>query len=227
MKKIVIVIVVAVLSCAIPALMGAEGKEKAKSGGKAESGEVSDVLSAVDKILRGEHVSQADLKSLDKAVIRLETTGMEQGVKINRGVETAPGEGVNIQKNVYILRFDTRGGGESQLHVLKLQREILKNQLFLLKTLSTMTKHQVMLATRTARVDSRVRDMTMGMKSSQKEMKRVRGETASTGAKVTDVELTTMDMAECLEGVAKNIEDIEGVIGGVEMMIDDMSGDMK
>lgn len=67
----------------------------------------------------------------------------------------------------------------------------------------------------------------LGMKASRREMKFVRGETAGTGAKVIDIEYTTVDMAENIEEMGKTIEDMEGAIGNIDRMIEGMSEGMS
>jgi uncharacterized protein YoxC len=217
------VIFLAALLCAT-SLTTAADKEKDGVKTKETGGSgVAQILTTVERILRGGKVADEDLKSLDKAVIRLETGGPEASISMERGVEGEPKERLNIQRNLYILRFDTDGANERRLRVLQFQRKILKNQLALLKALNVIAKHQVRLASRTARVENKMRDMTLGMKVSSKEMDRVRGETASTGAKVSDIAYTTSEMMETLDEMAKSIDDVESAIEGVDIEIGDLS----
>lgn len=189
--------------------------------------EKKQALAAVQKILKGERVSDLDLKNLDDAVIQLDTVSPDVGLKTGKGVEGGPEEKAGPQRNVYILRFDAGGGGDRQLQLLRIQREILKNQLILLKSLGALAGHQVLMNTRTARVENTLRDMTMGMKASSREMTRVLGETASTNAKTTDIASTTTDMAQTMEAMAKNVEEIESAMKDVDMEIGKMSKDMS
>ncbi|MCX6358005.1 MAG: hypothetical protein NT045_09075 [Candidatus Aureabacteria bacterium] len=177
----------------------------------------------MEKILKGGRVSDLDLRNLDDAVIRLESVKPPVGAVPGKGVE---GGAPNMERNIYVLRFDSGGGTERQVQLLKLQREILKNQLILLKTLGTIANYQVLLGTRTARVENTMRDITLGMKASGSEMQKVLGETAGTSAKMTDVASTTSDMAVELKDVSKNIKDVESTIDNVDMMIGKMSGKM-
>jgi len=183
--------------------------------------EVTQALQVVERILKGDRVNELDLKNLDEAVIRLESVGPQGEVKTEAPGAPAP------QKNIYILRFTTGGSDERQLQILRIQRAILKNQLVLLKSLSTIANHQVLLGTRTARVESAMRDVTLGMMSESSEMKKVRGETASTGAKVTDLAGTTTDMTDELKVMAKDINELEGTLGNVDSMIGKLSEGME
>jgi len=180
---------------------------------------VNEALATVEKVLRGGQPNELDLKKLDNAVIRLETQSPENGVRTSRGVE---GVGSSLQKNIYVLHFDSGGGGEQQLQVMGFQKEILKNQLVLMKTLNTIVNYQLLLGSRTARVENTMRDMILGMKSSASEMQKVRGETSSTGAKVTDIASTTTDMSVELKDMSKNIEEVEGSIQNVDAMMEKM-----
>lgn len=217
-----VVMVAVCLGCLRTAGAADEGKTK-KGDAAARDAEVKEALATVEKVLKGGKASDLDLKNLDGAVIKLEAASPAGGMQSDRGVEAgAPG----LQKNIYILRFDAGGGGEQQLQLLRLQREILKNQLVLMKTMSTIANYQVMLGTRTARVESTMRDMTLGMKSSATEMHKVRGDTAGTNAKVTDIASTTTDMAEEVKEISKNIDDVESSIESVDVMIGKVSDKM-
>ncbi len=185
------------------------------------SAEKKEALATVQKILKGERVSDLDLKNLDDAVIRLEAASPGVDLKTGKGVE----EKAAPRRNMYMLRFEA-GSGNRQLQMLRIQREILKNQLILLKSLSALAGHQVLLNTRTARVENTLRDMTLGMKASSMEMGKVMGETASTNAKTTDIASTTTDMAKTMEVMAKNIEEIEDTMKDVDLTIGKMSEDM-
>lgn len=209
---------------ACAAAMGADAAPRAGAGDDAQTRQA---LEAVEKVLRGERVNDLDLKNLDNAVIRLETGGPGSGLGAGKGVEAPPGDGRAPQRNVYILRFDSGTGGERQVQVLRIQREILKNQLVLLKSLSTIANYQVNLGTRTARVENIMRDMTLGMKASGSEIKKVAGDTAGTSAKMTDVASTTTDMAAGMKDMAKNIGEIEGAIGNVDSMIQKMASSIE
>lgn len=184
-------------------------------------------LEAVEKVLRGERVSELDLKGLDNAVIRLETASPAGGLGTAEGVEASSEGGRAAPRNVYILRFDSGASGERQLQVLRIQREILKNQLVLLKSLSTIAGYQANLGTRTARVENIMRDVTLGMKDSGTAIQKVAGDTAGTSAKMTDVASTTSDMAEGMKEMAKNIDDIEGAISNVDSMISKMASSIE
>lgn len=209
--------VIAALVWAGAETMGA-GAPQAGTGNDAQT---QQALAAVEKVLRGERVDDMDLKNLDNAVIRLESGGGGSG--IGAGVEASAGDGRGGPRNVYILRFDSGAGSERQVQVLRIQREILKNQLVLLKSLSTIANYQVSLGTRTARVENIMRDMTLGMKSSESGMRKVAGDTAGTSAKMTDVASTTTDMAAGMKEMSQNINEIEGAIGNVDSMIEKMA----
>lgn len=199
----------------------------APQAGAKDDAQTQQALAAVEKVLRGERVNDLDLKNLDNAVIRLETGGGGNGLDAGAGVEGAAGDGRGAPRNVYILRFDSGAGGERQIQVLRIQREILKNQLVLLKSLSTIANYQVSLGTRTARVENIMRDMTLGMKSSGSEMSKIAGDTAGTSAKMTDVASTTTDMASGMKEMSKNIGEIEGAIDNVDLMIRKMAGGIE
>ena len=221
--------VVAAFLWACAAAMGAEAAPggAAPQTGVRDDAQTRQALEAVEKVLRGERVNDLDLKNLDNAVIRLETGGGGNGLGSGKGVEASAGDGRGAPRNVYILRFDSGAGGERQVQVLRIQREILKNQLVLLKSLSTIANYQVNLGTRTARVENIMRDMTLGMKSSGNEIKKVAGDTAGTSAKMTDVASTTTDMASGMKEMAKNIGEIEGAIGNVDSMIQKMASSVE
>lgn len=199
----------------------AQGQGVATQGteGAAADRSTAQALEAVEKVLRGERVSDLDLKGLENAVIKLETTDAGGDLKAAKGVEAPAAEKFGVQRNIYILRFDSGAGPERQLQLLRIQREILKNQLALLKALNTIASYQALLGTRTARVESSMRDITLGMKSSRGEMHKVRGETSATGAKMTDVARETANMSETLVDMAKDIDDIEGAIQSVDVQI--------
>lgn len=180
---------------------------------------VSEALATVENIIKGGQLNERDLKKLDNSVLRLEAQSPENGFRASKGIE---GVGSSLQKNIYILRFDSGGGGEQQLQVMGFQKEILKNQLVLMKTLNTIVNYQLLLGSRTARVENTMRDMILGMKSSASEMQKVRGETSSTGAKVTDIASTTADMSAELKDMSKNIEEVEGSIQNVDAMMEKM-----
>ena len=227
MKCVTLAVIFMLASCAESVSMG-ENKGSAVVPDQAPAGgEKKQALAAVQKILKGGRLSDLDLKNLDDAVIQLETVSPDAGLKTGKGVEGGPEEKAGPRRNVYILRFDAGGGGDRQLQMLRIQREILKNQLILLKSLSALAGHQVLLNTRTARVENTLRDMTLGMKASSREMTRVLGETASTNAKTTDIASTTTDMAKTMEAMAKNVEEIESAMKDVDLEISKMSKDMS
>ena len=192
----------------------------AGGGGK---GETDRLIAAVSKIVKGGKVSDDELRKLDRAVIRLESDASAGGIRVERGVEGPPGEGFRVQKNIYILRVGKGDDERQRLRMLLLQKEILKNQLFLLKALTAIARHQSAVGTRVARVESRMRDMTLGMKSSRRQMLKVRGETAGTAACTKDINRTTVAMARTLEDVEKQIEDLSGTLTNVDMMLGDVS----
>ncbi len=220
------------LCCA--AARGADAAPRSGAGGDEGGGRA---LGAVEKILRGERVDESDLKNLGNTVVRIDAPDNPGGIGAGRGGESGAGPAAG-PRNVYILRFDSEAGGERQVQVLRIQREILKNQLVLLKSLSAIAGYQVSLGTRTARVENIMRDMTLGMKSSGGELKKIAGDAAGTSSKMTDVAATTADMAAGMREMSRNIGEIEGAIDNVDSMIrrlassvesqgDDMLGGMR
>jgi hypothetical protein len=222
----VLAVLLVLASCAESVSMGENKGPAVKPGQAAGNGVKKQALDAVQKVLKGERLSDLDLKNLDDAVIQLETGSPDVDLKKGKGVEERPEEKPGMRRNVYILRFDAGGGGDRQLQMLRIQREILKNQLILLKSLGALAGHQVLLNTRTARVENTLRDMTLGMKASGREMAKVMGETASTNAKTTDIASTTTDMAKTMEAMAKNVEEIESAMKDVDLEIGRMSKEM-
>jgi|LAHU01.1.fsa_nt_gb methyl-accepting chemotaxis protein len=176
---------------------------------------------AVERLLRGERISELEMKNLDNAVIRIEPGAGGGGIAVPRE------NGGGAPRNVYILRFDSASSDERQIQLLRLQREILKNQLVLLKSLSAIANYQVNLGTRTARVENIMRDVTLGLKDSGVEIRKIAGDVAGTSAKMTDVANTTADMAEEMRKMARSIDDIEGAIDNVDSMIRRMSSGIE
>jgi hypothetical protein len=215
------------LIASIPSARAADGAGSAGAGAQSGGAETAKALAAVERVLKGERVSDLDLKGLENAVIRLESSGPAAGLQTGTGVEGTPGEKMNVQRNIYILRFDSGGGAERQIQLLRIQREILRNQLVLLKALNTVATHQALLGTKTARVENTMKDMVLGMKASRSEMHKVRGETAGTGAKVTDIAGATADMSVSLTDMAKSIDDIEGTIKDVDVEIARLAGSVE
>lgn len=227
MRQAMTMVLPAVMLCAVSLLGRARAEDEASRSGKRDGAGAEQALAVVKSILRGGEMSGDEIEKLSGAMVTFDTAGDERGVGLDRGVESGPGEGPEAPRNIYMFRFETGGDEERHLQVLRLQRELLKNQLSLLKSLTPIVRHQAKLGIRLAGVDNRMRDMTMGMKSSQREMVHVRGEVGSTAAKVTDIDRTTMAMAETLEEIEKSIDDLSGTLMDVDMMIGDMAGDIK
>lgn len=223
MRTISVLVTAGMVLAFAGSLMGAETAGEKGPESVSVTNDSAKVLAAVERILKGERVTDADLKNLDKAVIRLETAAPGAGLDTGKGVEGDRGEAAARQRNLYILRFDSGGSDERQLHLLRIQREILKNQLILLKSLNAIANHQVMLASRSARVENTMRDITLGMKASSREMARVLGETSSANAKMTDVVTTTVDMAKTVEEIAKGIDDIESSMKSMDIEMSKMA----
>ena len=175
----------------------------------------------VEKLLRGERIGELELKNLDDAIVRIEPAGGGGGISVPRE------NGGGASRNVYILRFDSASSGERRIQLLGLQREILKNQLVLLKSLSAIANYQVNLGTRTARVENIMRDVTLGLKDSGVEIGKIAGDVAGASAKMTDVASASADMAEEMKKMARSIDDIEGAIDNVDSMIRRMASGIE
>ena len=190
----------------------------AHRGGDAETQRAFEV---VEKLLRGERIGELELKNLYDAIVRIEPTGGGGGISVPRE------NGGGASRNVYILRFDSASSGERRIQLLGLQREILKNQLVLLKSLSAIANYQVNLGTRTARVENIMRDVTLGLKDSGVEIGKIAGDVAGASAKMTDVASASADMAEEMKKMARSIDDIEGAIDNVDSMIRRMASGIE
>jgi len=190
----------------------------AHRGGDAETQRAFEV---VEKLLRGERIGELELKNLDDAIVRIEPAGGGGGISVPRE------NGGGASRNVYILRFDSASSGERRIQLLGLQREILKNQLVLLKSLSAIANYQVNLGTRTARVENIMRDVTLGLKDSGVEIGKIAGDVAGASAKMTDVASASADMAEEMKKMARSIDDIEGAIDNVDSMIRRMASGIE
>jgi len=171
---------------------------------------------------------------LEETVIRIDTIAPENVIVREKGIETEPRKENVIRRDIRLYGPDTAKTREQQLQVLRMQQEILKSQRVLLTSLGAIAGHQALMDSRSARVESATRDATLGMKGGASEMQKLRGEAAATNAKVTDVNRTTMEMAEDVKKMAKNIEEIEDTLNNVEAMIgklsentEDSSSDLK
>jgi hypothetical protein len=205
----------ALLCCALRA-EAADGPDRSPEG----NGDVAHSLAAVERILRGEKISEEDLKELESAVIVLESAGKAPGLRAGPDVEAQAGQELPLQKNVYVLRFDAAGDTGYQDDMLRIQNALLQNQLALLRAMGATAAHQAFLGTKAARLESAMADGKLQMKSSARETERLRGETAATGAKAADIARSTADMSEQLVKMQKDIHGIEGSMAGVEIAVD-------
>lgn len=173
-------------------------------------------IEAVQKLLKGEPLDSPEIGRLEKALIRLETAAAKGGVDSGGGKEGPATEGPLPARSVYLLNFSTGAGDERDLRMLKMQREMLKNQLTVMRSLNAIADGQVGAGSRTARLESGTRDMTLGMKSSAAETRKLAGDAASTLAKVNDVDRITADMAMQMKEMQKTLEGIEHEIANME-----------
>lgn len=174
-------------------------------------------LDAIELLLRGGLAGADDLVRLNDAAAGF--GGGAPGISPARGVE-GPAAGAPLPGNVYILRVEGAGDAERQIHLLQTQREILRNQLILLKALGAIANHQALLGSRTARVENIVRDVVLGMKSSRGETHKLVGEVAGTAARVTDIAGTTAEMSVTMKEIGKGIRGVEGTIKDMDVMIE-------
>ncbi|MDD5556698.1 MAG: hypothetical protein PHN82_05540 [bacterium] len=170
----------------------------------------------------------APLEEAERVIVLREGSSPVQGIRLPRGEEGMEPEPDGRPRDVYILRMERRAVGR-EIEMLRLQRAILANQLALLRAVNAAAVHQRRVDSRTARTEAAARDMTLGMRAQAAETDRLRGETASTGARVIDIARTTNEMAATVEKIRKQIRDLDGAIKDMEIDFEQLGraiGDM-
>jgi hypothetical protein len=174
------------------------------------------MLRSIEELLRGARTGGPGSKNLERAIIQHDTGFTGPGVKTGSADEGGPAEGKSFQKNVYIMNVNTAGGAEQRLQALQMQKQMLQNQLMVLKAMGAAANSGARLGARTGRIESAAKDMAMGMKSSSAETARVMGEAAATNAATSDVARSTAEMSQAVDTMSKTIEEIEGAIKDLE-----------
>ena len=150
---------------------------------------------------------------LSRSVITVEERAGE-------GAETGPGE-----KKVYLLKLDTGEVPRSEL--LTLQKQMLQNQLVVLKVLGVIVKHQEALSQRLARSENVSRELLSGMKDAGYGVDMTRADVAGTSARTADIAEMSRQISDEVEDIQDQLSDIEAEIGDIAGTADEILGIAK
>ncbi|MDP8246620.1 MAG: hypothetical protein P9M00_00610 [Candidatus Tritonobacter lacicola] len=171
----------------------------------------SDASFLVKKLASGQELSREDLRKLDSTAISVES----------RAVSTAGPGDVEIfsgekgpEKRIYLLKMESRD--EQTKELLELQRNLLRNQLMVLRVLGVIGKHQEVMGQRLSRTENSNRELMTGMQDTSRGVDMARTDIASTLVETTDISEMTEELTLAVEEIQKQLEDIETGIDGLQ-----------
>ncbi len=131
------------------------------------------------------------------------------------GEDTAPEGGAVSDKKVRsktYIEIETRPAGLDEDEMIESQRKVEESQREMMKAMGVIGKGQESLGDRLGTVEGLGHGMTDGMKSEAREQSGVRGETASTGSEVSDVDRTVQDSNLLLKKIDAQVKSLSGAI---------------
>ena len=178
-----------------------------------------DTVALVKRLASGQELSREDLKKLDNGLIGVETRAVSTpGVG---DIEIPPVED-GEQKRIYILKMESRTGPTKEL--LELQKNLLRNQLMVLRVLGVMGKHQEVMARRLSRTENLNRELLTGVKDTNRGVDMARTGIASTLGETTDLSEMTEELTVAVKEMQKQLGDIETGMSDVQDTTDEVLG---
>jgi hypothetical protein len=121
-----------------------------------------------------------------------------------------PGE--KIRSKTYI-EIDTRPSVLGEEGLIESQKKVEGSQREMMKALGVIGEGQKKIDERVGTVEVMSQDVTSGMKVEAREQSAVRGETADTGSKVSEVDRTVQDSTLLLEKIDAQIRSLSTAVG--------------
>ena len=165
----------------------------------------------VKKLVSGQEFSREDLRKLDSTAISVGSRAVT--IPGPGDVEISPGE-KGSEKRIYLLKMESRS--EQAKELLELQRNLLRNQLMVLRVLGVIGKHQGVMGRRLSRTENSNRELMTGIQDTSRGVDMARTDVASTLAETTDISEMTEELTIAVEEMQKQLEDVETGIDGLQ-----------
>ena len=124
------------------------------------------------------------------------------------------------ERRIYILKMESRA--EQTKELLELQRNLLKNQLMVLRVLGIIGMHQEAMGQRLSRTENINRELLSGMQDTNRGVETARADISSTLAETTDISEMTEELMIEIEEMQEQLEDIDSGISGLQDTADDI-----
>ncbi|MFH1038688.1 MAG: hypothetical protein V1789_08500 [PVC group bacterium] len=125
-----------------------------------------------------------------------------------------------VEKKIYLLKLDS--GKAPDREMLELQRNLLSNQLAVMRVLGVLGEHQGMLGNKLARMENLNRDTALGLTDNGVGIDAARIDMASNLAETADVSEVTASIHQEVLEIQKQLSNIEVALDGIADTADDI-----
>ena len=181
-----------------------------------------DAAFIVRRLVSGREMSGMGLREPDGGVIRVENS--KAGTPVSGYLEISPAED-GAEKRIYVLKMESRS--EQTRELLEMQRNLLRNQLMVLKVLGVIGKHQGVLGRRLSRTENLNRELLGGMQDTSRGVDMARTDIASTLVETTDISEMTEELTLAVEEIQKQLEDVETGISDLQDTTNEILGTVE